>query len=119
MAEERRSGGMVGEGIRTGIGILTAFKEAIEETLEEAVDRGDLSPDRAKEAMKDAARRVQVSLDDARDRLDVVPRREFELLRAEVTALRARVERIESSGGTASPAPLSGGDAGTGTIPVD
>ena len=54
--DERRSrqraglGGASATGIRTGIGILTAFKEAIEETLEEAGERGDLSP-RARQAV--------------------------------------------------------------------
>src|SRR5690606_36554501 len=33
--DERRGG--LGEGLRTGIGILTALKEAIEETIEDAV----------------------------------------------------------------------------------
>lgn len=94
--EQRRSG--FTEGIRTGIGILTAFKEAVEETVQEAVDRGDLSPERAREAMQGAAERLQASIDDARDRFDVVPRREFEALRDEVADLRARLIRLEQEG---------------------
>jgi polyhydroxyalkanoate synthesis regulator phasin len=97
MAEEQRRAGMGGisEGIRTGIGILTAFKEAVEETLQEAVDRGDLSPDRAKQAMQGAADRLQAGLEDARDRFDVVTRDDFEALRDEVADLRARLSRLE------------------------
>lgn len=97
MAEENRRSAMGGisDGIRTGIGILTAFKEAVEETLQEAVDRGDLSQDRAKQAMQGAADRLQAGLDDARERFDVVTRREFEALRDEVADLRARLSRLE------------------------
>ena len=96
MTEERRPG--VGEGIRTGIGILSALKEAIEETLQEAIDRGDLSQERAKATMKEAVQRVQVSLDEARERLDVVPRREFDELRSEVDGLKRRLDRLEAPG---------------------
>ncbi len=45
--ESRRPGGGLTEGIRTGIGILAAVKETIEDTIQEAVERGDLSPERA------------------------------------------------------------------------
>ena len=82
----------IGEGIKTGIGILTAFKEAIEETLNEAIARGDVSPERAKSLMKDAAERVQTAAGEARERLDLVSRREFETLRGEVEELRRRLD---------------------------
>lgn len=109
--EQRRAAGFSGgisDGIRTGIGILTAFKEAVEETLQEAVDRGDLSPDRAKQAMQTAADRLQAGLDDAKERFDVVTRRDFEALRDEVADLRARLSRLEQrpeagEGGGTSP----------------
>ena len=94
--EPRRPGiSSLSEGIRTGIGILTAFKEAVEETLQEAVERGDLSPERAKQAMQGAADRLQAGIEDARDRFDVVTRSEFEALRDEVADLRARLARLE------------------------
>ena len=94
MPEEPRRPG-IADGIRTGLGILTAFKEAVEETLQEAVDQGDLSPDRAKQAMQSAADRLQAGLEDARERFDVVTRRDFEALRDEVADLRARLSRLE------------------------
>jgi polyhydroxyalkanoate synthesis regulator phasin len=98
MADESRKSGLggIGDGIRTGFGILNSFKEAIEETFQEAVDRGDLSPERAKQVMEDAARRLQSTLEEARDRIDVVPRREFDELRAVVDRLVTRVARLES-----------------------
>lgn len=101
--QRKRSGrggerGGIGDGIRSGIGILTAFKEAIEETIQEAVDRGDLSPERARESMRDASRRVQEGLSDARERLDFVSRREYDELREQVDALRARVADLEAGG---------------------
>ena len=97
MSDEQRRSGMGGlsDGIRTGLGILTAFKEAVEETLQEAVDRGDLSPDRARQAMHGAAERLQSSIDEARDRFDVVTRKEFQAMREEIGALKARVDRLE------------------------
>src|SRR5688500_4563279 len=94
--EKRRPGiGGIGDGIRTGIGILNAFREAIEETLEEAVKRGELSPERAGNAVRDAAQRVQDSFEGARDRFDFVSRREYDDLKSELDALRARVSRLE------------------------
>jgi polyhydroxyalkanoate synthesis regulator phasin len=91
----------IGEGIRNGIGVLSAFKEAIEETIQEASARGDLSPDRAKQFMGDALHRVQETVVDVRDRLDVVPRKEFDALHAEVAELRRRLDALEGRGGDA------------------
>lgn len=108
MADEQRRMPGIGEGIKAGIGILTAFKEAVEETFQEAVERGDMKPDRARQAVQDAVRRAQDTFGEVRERLDVVPRKEFDDLRAELDALRAEVaelrlrmggvERIEERG---------------------
>ena len=89
----------IGEGIRAGIGILTAFKEAIEETIEDAASSNDLRPERAKEALSGALSRASEAIGDVRERLDVVPRREFEALRAEVEELRRRLDRLDGGGG--------------------
>jgi len=101
MSEEQRGRPSIGEGLRAGIGILTAFKEAIEETIDEAAARNDLRPERAKEALTGALTRAQGAFDDVRERLDVVPRREFDVLRVELEELRRRVERLEGGGGAA------------------
>jgi polyhydroxyalkanoate synthesis regulator phasin len=96
--EQQRSGlGGIGEGIRTGIGILSAFKEAFEQTLDEAVERGEFTPERARQAMREAADRIQLGLDGARERLDFVSRREYEDLRDEISRLRDRIDRLEGS----------------------
>lgn len=92
----------IGEGIRNGVGVLTAFKEAIEESIQEASARGDLSPERAKQFLGDALHRVQDTVVDVRDRLDMVPRREFEALQAEVAELRRRLHALDGRGDAAA-----------------
>lgn len=114
MADEQksRSGlGGISDGIRTGIGVLTAFKQAIEETLQEAVERGDLSPERAKQAMRDAAHRVQSTLEETRERIDFASQSDLDELRTQVEALRERVVRLEAQ--QASGGPPSPGASGT------
>ena len=49
------------DGIKQGIGVLSAFRDALEETIQEARDRGDLSADRAKGVMKEALDRAQAA----------------------------------------------------------
>lgn|SRR5690606_190174 len=99
MTEEgkRRTKDRVSDGIRQGIGVLSAFKEALDETIQEARERGDLSADRAKQVMKDALERAQTAAEDARERFDFVPQSEFETLRVEVEELRARVTMLEAA----------------------
>lgn len=110
--DQQKRGGGIGEGIRSGIGILNAFREAVEETVQEVVDRGDLKPDRAKQAVKDAAHRMQEVFDDARERLDFVPRAEFDALREEVEALRRRVDHLHPAGVLPASSPSDAGPDG-------
>jgi polyhydroxyalkanoate synthesis regulator phasin len=85
----------MGEGIKQGIGVLSAFKEALEETIQEARDRGDLSTERAKGVMKQALGRAQAAASGAREKLDFVNQTEMEALRAEIGLLKKRVEVLE------------------------
>jgi polyhydroxyalkanoate synthesis regulator phasin len=85
------------DGIRSGIGVLAAFKDALEETIQEARDRGDLSSDRAKEVVKEALNRAQAAASGARERLDLVNHSELEALEGAVEALRERVSTLERS----------------------
>lgn len=116
MADEQRRGrGSVGdevrEGIRAGLGVLSALKDAVEETVQEMLDRGELSPERAREAVRKTMDRAQSAFDDARTRLDFVPRRDFDALQAEVAELRRRVDGLHGSGTTPGTGPA-------GDIPV-
>jgi len=89
------------EGVRQGLGVLSAFKEAIEETLSEVRERGDLSPDRARAAMKDALHRAQEVAGEARERVDFVSRKEFEAVKQRLDELWNRVEGEGSGEGRA------------------
>ena len=96
--QQQQQGGRrlsIGEGLRNGLGVLTAFKEAIEESIQEANSRGDLSPERAKEFLGGALHRAQDAVGDVRERLDLVPRRDFDTLQAEVAELRRRLDALE------------------------
>lgn len=115
--DDRQKRPTIGEGIRSGIGVLAAFKEAIEETIQEANDRGDLSPDRAKEFLGSALHRAQDAAGEVRERLDLVPRREFDALRAEVQELRRRIEAHEGHAHAALPP--STGTRSTGTPAIE
>jgi polyhydroxyalkanoate synthesis regulator phasin len=112
---QQSAGEQAKEGIREGVravtGFLAALKDAIEETIRDVRDTGDLDPNRAKEAMKSTMRRAQDAVDNVADRLDFVPRKDFDALREEVEALRLRVTELENRGG--------GGSSGARTIPVD
>ena len=99
MSEEREkktAKGKLSEGIKQGIGILSAFKDALEETIQEARERGDLSADRAKEVMKSALGKAQDAAGSARERLDFVTQSEFAGLESVVTEIRDRVSELEA-----------------------
>jgi len=97
-AEETKSGReKVGDGIKQGLGVLSAFKDALEETIHEARERGDLSTDRAKEVMKDALDRAQSAAEGARERIEFANQGEVETLKDAVASIRARVGDLEES----------------------
>ena len=95
-AEKKRAREKVGDGIRQGIGVLSAFKDALEETINEARERGDLSADRAKEVMKGALGRAQAAAAEARERLDFATQAEHDALRETVEELQRRVAALEA-----------------------
>jgi len=100
------------EGVRAVTGILAALKDAIEETIDDIKVRGDVSPDRAKQAARDTMKKAQDAVDDVRERIDFVPRKEIDALRAELEALRVRVAALEAKHagphGDASTEPVTG-----------
>jgi polyhydroxyalkanoate synthesis regulator phasin len=87
----------MGDGIRQGIGVLSAFKDALEETIQEARDRGDLSADRAKQVMKEALDRAQEAAEGAKERLDFASQADLESVRGTVEALQDRLADLETS----------------------
>lgn len=104
----------VSDGIKQGIGVLSAFKDALEETIQEARERGDLSSERAKVVMKNALERAQEAAEGARERLDFVSQKEFDGLAEAVEAVRNRVsaleERLRSQDAGGDDAGAGGGD---------
>ena len=93
--DRRRARRKVSDGIREGLGVLSAFKDALEETIVEARQRGDLSPERAKRALRSAMSRAQEVAGEARERLDGVSQKEFDLLKERVGELEARLKNLE------------------------
>jgi polyhydroxyalkanoate synthesis regulator phasin len=96
------------EGVRAITGFLAALKDAIDETIRDVRDSGDLDPDRAKQAMKSTMKKAADAVDNMTDRIDFVARKDLDQLRQELDALRARVTDLETKVG-----------GGPGTIPVD
>lgn len=88
----------VSDGIKQGIGVLSAFKDALEETISEARERGDLSPERAKEVMRSALTKAQEAAGEARERLDFVSQKEFDALALRVAALEEKLRGAEGGG---------------------
>jgi polyhydroxyalkanoate synthesis regulator phasin len=86
------------EGMRAVTGVVGAFRDAIEQTFNELSERGDMSPDRARDAARDAMKRAQDAMEDMRERVDFVTRREYDALKEEIAELRAQVERHASAG---------------------
>lgn len=86
------------EGFRAWLGVLDAFREAIDETIDEMRQRGQFSPDRAKDAMRESFRRAQAAAGEVWERLDFVSRREFDDLRAQVAELVRRIDNLERRG---------------------
>jgi polyhydroxyalkanoate synthesis regulator phasin len=105
MDGNEEEGGIKG-GIRQGLGMLSAMKDAIEETLRDAKERGDLSPERAKEVMRSTLEKAQEKAGEAREALDFVKQKEFDVLKKVVEKLEGRISDIEHEGG---------GDGGTAT----
>lgn len=102
-AGDRSEGEEAGKGAREaledrlkqGIGMLGAMRDAIEDTIREAKERGDLSPDRAKEVMRSALNKAQEKAGEAKDALDLVKQKEFDVLRERVDDLKSRLTRVE------------------------
>ena len=95
-ADERKSRrGKASGGVKQGLGVLSALKDALEETIADARERGDLSPERAKEALRSAMARAQEAAGETKDRLDFASQKEVDHLKERVEELRIRLENLE------------------------
>jgi polyhydroxyalkanoate synthesis regulator phasin len=83
------------DGLRHVNAVLSAFKEAVEESFQDARDRGDLSTERARELVQGALSRARGAAGEAKERFDFVGQRDFDELADQVEDLRARLERVE------------------------
>ena len=95
--EPKSKTGRMGDGIRQGLGVLSAFKDALEETIQEARDRGDLSTERAKQVMKETLEKAQSAAEEAKERLEFVRHNELDGVTEAVEALRSRVAALEEA----------------------
>ena len=77
--------------------MLSAMKDAIEETLSEARERGDLTPERAKEVMRSTLEKAQARAGEAREAFDFVKQKDFDGLKGVVDELKERVKGVERS----------------------
>jgi polyhydroxyalkanoate synthesis regulator phasin len=84
---------------KQGLGVLGAMKDAIEDTIREVRERGDLSPDRAKEVVRNAMDKAQEKAGEAREALDFVKQKEFDGLKSIVEDLASRMGIVEDKSG--------------------
>ena len=95
--EEKSRTDSIKGGIRQGLSMLNAMKDAIEETLSEAKERGDLTPERAKEVMRSTLEKAQARAGEAREAFDFVKQKDFDGLKGVVDGIKERVKGIERS----------------------
>ena len=89
--ENKRAREEIEDGIRQGIGILSAFKDAFDITIQEALEHRDVPTDRAKQVMKDAIKKAQAAASNAWKGCEGVNRSELDVLRKWLLALEERV----------------------------
>jgi polyhydroxyalkanoate synthesis regulator phasin len=80
---------------REGLGILSTLKDALDEVIAEARDKGGLSADRARDAVRGAMARARDAAGEARERLDVVTHQELQDVRDALDELKVRLENLE------------------------
>lgn len=102
----------MGEGIKEGLGVLSAFRDALEETIQEARERGDLSADRAKVVMKETLEKAQTAAEGAREKLDFATQADLETVKGAVDAMKERLGALEESVFGASKEPAESAQTG-------
>ena len=80
------------DGGREGLGMLSTIREALDEVIAEAREKGGVSAERAREALRNA---VVKARDVAGDRLDLATRQELQEVRDALAELKVRLENLE------------------------
>ena len=83
------------EGGREGLGILSTLKDALDEVITEAREKGGLNADRARDAVRGAVARARDAAGEARERLDFVTHQELKEVRDALDELKVRLENLE------------------------
>jgi polyhydroxyalkanoate synthesis regulator phasin len=94
-AQDRSKRDAFEDRFKQGVGVLGAMKDAIEDAIREVKERGDLTPDRAKEVVRSALDKAQEKAEEARDALDFVKQKDFDGLKSKVEDLAARMGIVE------------------------
>lgn len=82
-------------GLNKGLGMLNSMKDSIEDSIREAKESGNLSPERARELIGQGLRKAQGAAEGARGVFDFVSQKEFDEVRSRVVELRDRMLRVE------------------------
>lgn len=96
------------DGVRSVTGVLGALAEALDRSLDELRESGELSPERARAAARATVKKAQETVEQLRERIEFVTRREFEALRDEVAALRRDVAALSAAPESAPDRPGEG-----------
>jgi polyhydroxyalkanoate synthesis regulator phasin len=103
---------------REGLGILATLKDALEEVMAEAREKGGVSADKARDVVRGAVARAKDAAGEARDRLDLVTHQDIQQLREAVDELKVRLENLERRTPQDPMAGPSRPDTGTGATGV-
>jgi polyhydroxyalkanoate synthesis regulator phasin len=80
---------------REGLGILSSIKDALEEVIAEARDKGGVSAEKARDVVRGAMARAKDAAGEARERLDLVTHQDLQQIREAVDELKVRLENLE------------------------
>jgi polyhydroxyalkanoate synthesis regulator phasin len=100
---------------REGLGILATLKDALEEVMAEAREKGGMSADKARDAVRGAVSKARDAAGEARERLDLVTNQDLQQLREAVDELKVRLENLERRTAQDPMAGPSRPDTGPGT----
>jgi polyhydroxyalkanoate synthesis regulator phasin len=86
-----------GESEKEGLGILSSLKDALEDVISDAREKGGPSAERALRSVQAAVSRARDAAGEARGRIDFASEDQLGELRDVVSDLKARLERLEQA----------------------